>query len=117
MFALAVSQVHVELTPVSGAPLVLQARAPIGKTSGPVDGELLSRPTTSQVMGVTVIPAAWAPGAASRKPANVRASRSLRPQGKRIAPYSADWLVPLNIGLYHAASGASDAQGLSAQPA
>src|SRR6266566_489885 len=56
-FAFAESQIH--LTSTFVVAILLQTRAPTGKSFGPDKGLLLSRPTTFQVIGVTVS-VAWA---------------------------------------------------------
>src|ERR1700693_2805714 len=56
-FAFAESQIQLTATLVVAA--LLQTRAPTGKSFGPDNGLLLSRPTTFQVIGVTVS-VAWA---------------------------------------------------------
>jgi hypothetical protein len=56
-FAFAESQIQLTATLVVAT--LLQTRAPTGKSFGPEVGLLLSRPTTFQVIGVTVS-VAWA---------------------------------------------------------
>src|SRR5438105_10260254 len=75
--ALAESKAKSVLTAVAVWSPVLHTRAPTGKVSGPVAGELLSRPTTFHVRGVIVrMGDAWA-GPVVRAPSATTAPRSV----------------------------------------
>ncbi|MBM3676441.1 MAG: hypothetical protein FJW96_00950 [Actinobacteria bacterium] len=98
MFAFALSQTKVVLTPVAAAVPVLQTRTPTGNSFGPTVWLLLSRPITFQVIGVIVSTGATV--AALPPAAMVRAATTAAPQtaSRRIAPQMEIPLTGLIIG-------------------